>query len=119
MVRTEEIAAVQPNLHNGTTDLPLHLDFPMHEGFGKVIVTVAVRGSGIILLLDDGDEGETPMSWKFHVEEGAAYAISGNARNLCCHGVLADGTDRESLNLRYGLHTEKEAEQEILRHWPD
>ena len=54
-----------------------------------------------------------------------AYALSGAARNVCTHGVLADeGAEaRQSLNLRFGLHAAQPNEplsawQEIERHWP-
>ena len=41
MVSLERLVAAQPNLHNGARHLPPHLDFPLHDGFGVVIVTVA------------------------------------------------------------------------------
>jgi len=138
VLSSKELIAYQTNLHNGAKHLGAHLDAPLHEGFGKVIVTVAIRGSATILLIgkgddgddgDDDDESEQP-AWKFRVEEGEAYVLSGNARNICLHAVLANdnvdrstddggGGDRESLNLRFGIHTIEEAENEIKRHWPD
>ena len=130
LLSSGSLIAYQTNLHNGAKHLGAHLDAPLHEGFGKVIVTVAVRGSATILLIGKGtggdDEGEQP-AWRFRVEEGEAYVLSGNARNACLHAVLADdggtggggGGHRESLNLRFGIHTVEEAERDIKRHWPD
>ena len=43
--------------------------------------------------------------WHFPLLAGQAYALSGDARNVCIHGVVADGEQRQSLNLRFGLHT--------------
>jgi len=130
LLSSKELIVYQTNLHNGAKHLAAHLDAPLHEGFGKVIVTVAIRGSATILLIGKGnDDEEEQPAWKFRVEEGEAYVLSGNARNICLHAVLADdnddsvsknsGGDRESLNLRFGIHTVEEAENEIKRHWPD
>jgi len=135
---SKELIAYQTNLHNGAKHLAAHLDAPLHEGFGKVIVTVAIRGSATILLIgkasddnDDEKEGDFIESsdlnlqpaWKFHLKEGEAYVLSGNVRNVCLHAVLANddgsGGDRESLNLRFGIHSIEEAEYDIKRHWPD
>merc|ERR1711918_71506 len=101
----------QTNLHNGGQHLKAHLDWPLHEGFGKVIVTVAIKGGATILIIgyDYDATGHQPV-WKFRVEEGEAYVLSGSARNRCLHAVLADDGERESLNLRFGLHTPEEAE---------
>jgi len=144
MLCSKELIAYQTNLHNGAKHLAAHLDAPLHEGFGKIIVTVAMKGSATILLIgkgddedDDEDEDEEHTqdnnddksdqqlqpAWKFHLQEGEAYVLSRNARNMCLHAVVANddanGGDRESLNLRFGLHTIKEAENDIKRHWPD
>lgn len=125
IVRAEELIAYQTNLHNGAQHLAAHLDCPLHEGFGKVIVTVAIRGSATILLIsgDTVGEGENEVqpAWRFHLNEGEAYALSGNARNTALHAVLADNADgtRESLNLRFGVHTDEEAEEQVTRFWPD
>lgn len=58
------------------------------------------------------------------MEHREAYALSGDARNVCLHGVLADDASaaRESLNLRFGLHCEAQGEalsawEEVDRHW--
>ena len=142
VLNSKELIAYQTNLHNGAKHLAAHLDAPLHEGFGKVIVTVAIRGSATILLIgkagneNENDNAENDIeeqdessdlnlqpSWKFHLEEGEAYVLSGNVRNVCLHAVLANddssGGGRESLNLRFGIHTIKEAEHDIKRHWPD
>ena len=144
---SNELIAYQTNLHNGAKHLAAHLDAPLHEGFGKVIVTVAIRGSATILLIgkdvddNDNDDDEedcakdedeksneqSQPAWKFQLNEGEAYVLSGNVRNICLHAVLANdgdsgsggGVDRESLNLRFGIHTIEEAEKDIKRHWPD
>ena len=142
---SNELIAYQTNLHNGAKHLAAHLDAPLHEGFGKVIVTVAIRGSATILLIgkgaDDDDDDDDDCAededeksneqlqpaWKFQLNEGEAYVLSGNARNICLHAVLANdggsgsgsGGDRESLNLRFGIHSTEEAEKDIKRHWPD
>ena len=125
IVCADELIAYQTNLHNGAQHLAAHLDWPLHEGFGKVILTVAIRGSATILLIsgDTVGEGEYEVqpAWRFHLNEGEAYILSGNARNRALHAVLADdvhGT-RESLNLRFGIHTDKEAEEQITKHWPE
>ena len=124
IVCADELIAYQTNLHNGAQHLAAHLDWPLHEGFGKAIVTVAIRGSATILLISgdtvgEGDD-EIQPAFRFHLNEGEAYVLSGNARNKTLHAVLADDVEgtRESLNLRFGIHTDKEAEEQITRHWP-
>lgn len=131
MLRAEELVAYQPNLHNGARHLAAHLDWPRHEGFGKVIVTVAIKGGATILLIggtsnqDESSGGEAAQpAWRFHLNEGECYVLSGCARSRCLHAVLADdgeesvGGQRESLNLRFGLHTAEEA-MEVTKFWPD
>ena len=54
-VNIRNLAAIQPNFHNGDDYLPLHLDNPRHDGFGVVIVTVALWGAADVVLVDDGD----------------------------------------------------------------
>ena len=46
-----------------------------------------------IALLDEGDPGECARSWHFRLDQGSGYIMSGNARNKCLHGVIADGPD--------------------------
>lgn len=96
----------------------------MNEGFGVVIVTVVIRGGGTIVLVDEGDDGtdEQVASWSFPCHAGSAWLLSSHARNKASHGVLADGPNRESLNLRFGLHAADEggefsAYEEVDRHW--
>lgn len=112
-VRYERLVALQPNVHGGSEFLPRHLDWPRHDGFGVVIVTVAVRRGATVVLSD-----ETGRDYYFELPEGTAYALSSVARNTCTHGVFCFGLgDRESLNLRYGLHDQRRAEEDVYRHW--
>jgi hypothetical protein len=121
-VTMENLVALQPNHHNGAKFLPAHLDFPRADGFGVVIATVCMRnikGSSVILI-DDGDEGEMPMSWNMLLKNGDCYILSGDSRNKCRHGILSEENgDRETLNLRYGLHSEEMAREEVDQYWPD
>jgi hypothetical protein len=57
-VSLQNLVAIQPNFHNGDDYLPLHVDNPRHDGFGVVIVTVALWGSADVVLVDDGDAEE-------------------------------------------------------------
>lgn len=118
-----QLIAVQPNLHNGASYLPAHLDFPLNDGFGVLIVTIGIKGSGTIVLIDDGDDNDedSAKSFCFPLKEGEAYILCGDSRNKCVHGVLCDDDDgqRETLNLRYGLHSKDLAYEEIDRHWPN
>mmetsp|Transcript_57397 Transcript_57397/g.113131 ORF Transcript_57397/g.113131 Transcript_57397/m.113131 type:complete len:315 (-) Transcript_57397:101-1045(-) len=121
----DHLVALQPNQHNGTDVLPLHLDEPSFEGFGVVVVTIAMAGSATIVLNDEGGVGEEACSWHFSLGRGDLYFISGDARNKCHHGVLVDPAHRgrrESLNLRFGLHdvareSSMSAYHEVGRHW--
>ena len=120
------LVAAQPNLHAGRRYLRPHLDEPLHDGFGVVIVTVGVRGSGRILLSAWPWDAERREERWFALARGQCYALSGVARNECLHGVMADegGEERESLNLRFGLHgcaahpEGPSAHEEVERHWP-
>lgn len=93
-VSFNNLVAIQPNIHNGEAYLPLHLDSPRHDGFGIVIATVELYGSADIILVDDGDEGSTnpSISWKFSMNPGQLYVLSGPSRNLCAHGLIVTGT---------------------------
>ena len=126
ILRLENLVAAQPNIHGGQTYLPPHLDEPLHDGFGIVIVTLAVRGSADVLLTAKPWDAAKRCDYRFRLEEGQAYVLSGEARNRCLHGVLsAEGEgERESLNLRFGLHAPERgvpfsAFDEISCHWPD
>ena len=116
VVTPENLVAAQPNLHNGKRYLRPHLDEPLHDGFGVVIVTVAIVGSARILLRVRPWDPSARSEWWFPLHAREAYALSGESRNVCLHGVLAEagseGGRRESLNLRFGLHTAWRGEHE-------
>ena len=120
-LRYEHLIAAQPNLHSGRALLPVHLDDPRKDGFGVIIITIGMEGSGTILLRDaKGLKHGVAM----RLEAGESYMLSDRARDACAHGVLADDgytdntsnananatstripcSERESLNLRFGLH---------------
>ena len=129
-VTLEQLHAIQPNLHNGLDHLPAHLDSPLNDGFGVVIVTVCVHQSAQILLLSN----KSSKSWLIDVNEGDTYVLCSDARNAYDHGVIcpldkrrtalrenrsdgqtgpqkkkkskrgSENVGRESLNLRFGLH---------------
>jgi len=134
-VSLENLIALQPNLHNDARHLPPHLDFPMHDGFGVVIVTIQMAGpQSVIALLKGADsdfdvtvEKEKEKCWTFSLSVGDCYILSGDARNVCDHGVLCVGggrrshkvdAARESLNLRFGLHTPAFADEEVYWQFP-
>jgi hypothetical protein len=134
-VSLENLIALQPNLHNDARHLPPHLDFPMHDGFGVVIVTIQMAGpQSVIALLKGADsdfdvtvEKEKERCWTFPLNVGDCYILSGDARNVCDHGVLCVGggrrshkvdAARESLNLRFGLHSPQFADQEVYWQFP-
>ena len=48
VLQPDQLVAAQPNVHGGLRFY--HLDEPLHDGFGVIIVTVAVAGGGRILL---------------------------------------------------------------------
>ena len=106
---------MQPNLLHDNSHLPLHYDIPRRDGFGVVIATIVMAGAGQIIIVDGEDE--PPKSFSFAAEEGDIYLLSGHVRNVCLHGVFASCTERESLNLRFGMHTAPFAETEIEKHW--
>ena len=86
-----------------------HLDEPLHDGFGIVIVTIAVRGAAHILLRGGGGGGGSGGErhcFRLDAAASESYVLSGAARNACLHGVLSErGSEaRCSLNLRFGLH---------------
>jgi hypothetical protein len=120
-VSLENLVAIQPNIHNDSRYLPLHLDDPRNDGFGIVIVTVALQGSADIILVDEGDDLAASESkhWSFHLKAGDMYVLSGPSRNLCSHGVLVskNAKNRISLNFRFGLHSPEQAAADIDRHW--
>jgi len=102
-----------------------HLDEPLHDGFGVVIVTLAVSGNATILLQSRPWDVEARRDYHFPLRAGHAYVLCGDVRNLALHGVLSDGGSerRESLNLRFGIHASEaggafSAWEEVERHWP-
>lgn len=129
----KNLIAAQPNLHCGRHLLPAHVDHPLKDGFGIFIITLAIRGGGATVFLEDSSQTQKGC---FRLHEGQGYMLSGFVRNACTHGVLADdsnveedshnddksdsnsksdsngknevkgksGAFRESLNLRFGLH---------------
>lgn len=102
-VTIANLVALQPNLHNGDDYLPLHLDNPLHDGFGVVIVTVPIYGLADIVLVDEGelnDHTAKPVSWKFRIGPRKLYVLSGHARNRCAHGVVVlDDAQQKNLSL--------------------
>jgi len=116
-VSCEEFIAAQPNLHGPRFLLPAHWDHPTKDGFGIIIVTIAMKGSGTIFLssYDDKHHG------RIEINPGEAYMLSGKARNACTHGVLAHTSGRESLNLRFGLHgrdpNSDPKPDEVIQYW--
>lgn len=150
-VQLSELVVIQPNVHNGDPLLPLHLDQPRYDGFGIVIVTVAIEGSGDVVIDDEGDDAScTLQSWTFPLCPGEMYVLCGPSRNLCTHGVMLTskeenlikphGTggkdqlsgkkrkkielhcqnqfeDRISLNFRFGIHTQEQADDDINSKW--
>ena len=103
--------AYQTNLHNGAKYLSAHMDAPLHEGFGKYICTIAIRGGPATILLigksrnnddddnnddhdygDDNDHDHEQPAWKFQLQVGEGYILSNNARNICLQAVLGTTT---------------------------
>ena len=130
VISMDQLHALQPNLHNGLDHLPAHIDSPMNDGFGIVIVTICVHQNADILMLSN----KSNKSWVFNVQEGQTYVLSGDSRNICDHGVIcplekrgrraagdenppnkktrkkrggSENVGRESLNLRFGIHGSK------------
>ena len=70
-----------PSAHLGLR-LEHALDEPLHDGFGVVIVTVAIRGDARVLLrVRPWDELTRCEKW-FSLRAGEAYVLSGDARVL-------------------------------------
>jgi hypothetical protein len=99
------LIAAQPNLHCGRHLLPTHVDHPLKDGFGVVIITVGMAESGTVFMRDSTNSKGITME----VCKGQAYMLSDKARDSCAHGILASkngghDSNRESLNLRFSLH---------------
>jgi hypothetical protein len=115
------LIAAQPNLHCGRELLPSHVDHPLKDGFGVVIITISMVGSGTILLKDYKAANKMTMV----VKQGQAYMLADKARDACAHGVLTTTGEghRESLNLRFGLHDLKTSKlslissRQVLQYW--
>ena len=83
-ITLSELVAIQPNVHNNNPLLSLHLDQPRHDGFGIVIVTVGIQGSGDIIINDPGpDKDSVHKNWSFPLQPGEMYMLCGPSRNLC------------------------------------
>ena len=80
----DELVSCQPNLHRGRAYLRPHLDEPLHDGFGIVIVTVAIRGSARILLHERPWDAKRRRERWFRLREGQASAAE-------CHGSMLIG----------------------------
>jgi len=145
LTRSNLIAA-QPNLHCGRHLLPAHVDHPKKDGFGILILTIAIRGGGATIFVENNNQTQKGT---FRLMEGQGYMLSGYVRNACTHGVLADdtckpenkttiednienekggrlkgspigGAYRESLNLRFGLHGWSRSDPspaDVLKYW--
>ena len=102
----------------------VHLDSPLHDGFGVVIVTVCVHQNAQIILIPSDDKAIC-KPYVFNASEGDVYVLSGAARNIFDHGVICENEKRvtsqqstltkkrqknigrESLNFRFSLHGNK------------
>lgn len=103
--KIDELICLQPNLQGDTICLNEHMDWPLHDGFGKIILTIAIAESAMILLTKLQHVQGVQPSWKFRLEEGEGYILAGKTRSNFYHGVIADTLGRQSLNLRFGLHS--------------
>ena len=77
-------------------------------------MTVAVRGAGTVVL-----EDRAGNIVRFDLPEGHAYCLAGAARHAWLHGVVGSDPERESLNLRFGLHSYGRARAEVYGRWVD
>lgn len=71
----------------------------MHDGFGIVIVTLAMKGSAEIVLVDEGDDDEGTLSWSFELQKGEMYVLSDNSRNKVGMDRCLFGSCNGSCNL--------------------
>lgn len=118
-VALERLQALQPNLHYGLDHLPgisaincvnnrhldisitihaVHLDSPLHDGFGVVIVTVCVHLGAQILLVPSDDLSRSSKSYVFETTEGDVYVLSDASRNIFDHGVICANERRSAAN---------------------
>lgn len=116
LITLDNLQALQPNLHNGLDHLPCHIDHPLNDGFGIVIVTLCISSSATVLILPNHQDAHRAKPRAFDANEGEAYVLSAAARNACDHGIIChlaptrykantNKSSRESLNLRFGLHS--------------
>jgi len=77
----ENLVAAQPNIHGGNAYLPPHLDEPLHDGFGIVIVTIAITGKAHIILQTDSWDSVKKKDFCFRLKEGQGYLLSGDSRS--------------------------------------
>ena len=102
-ISLNNITTLQPNLSNETDYLKCHIDSPLNDGIGVVIVTICIANEADIILSANDDHDH----YHFHLKEGEFYVLSGPSRNTYSHGVLCAEKHfgRESLNIRFGLHS--------------
>ena len=114
-VSFENLEIIQLNLHNGELFLPSHYDEVAHDGFGKIIVTVAIKGTADIVIVDYFKEGKP--SYSFSLAEGDLYVLYEHVRTFCTHGVVGTNVTpvlcnlpdrRVSFNLRFKMHRREE-----------
>ena len=105
-ISLNNIATLQPNLANDTDYLKCHIDSPLNDGLGVVILTIGISNDADIVLSDENDK----KYFHFHLNPGEFYILSGQSRNIYSHGVLCRENDfgRQSLNIRFGLHSRTE-----------
>ena len=92
------------------------MDWPLHNGFGKVIITITMKGAAMINVTGLHHVNLIQPSWNFCLEEGEEYMLTGKLRTNFYHGVIADNLGCESMNLCFGLHTVEEA-RPIYKRW--
>ena len=85
---------IQRRHHRHPRHLPRHLDWPRHDGFGVIIITVAVRGAGTVVL-----ESRSGDIVRFVLPEGHAYCLAGAARHAWLHGVVGADPERASFEI--------------------
>ena len=107
----ENLVCFQLNIHNDEGYLPLHHDYPKHNGFGVCIVTINITSKADIVILDMSDAPNCIVSFVFPLISNEFYTLIGESRNICNHGIVVhhDSVSRITLNLRFGLHTAHQA----------
>lgn len=102
-ISLNDVTTLQPNIANDTDYLKCHIDSPLNDGIGVVIVTIGISNEADIIISDENDKNH----FYFHLNAGEFYVLSGPSRNIYSHGVLCEENNfgRESLNIRFGLHS--------------